>query len=320
MNDDVANQLKPAGVVEISRESRPLGRKPPDSARRTHTTPIEVADRACHECDPCRGRSATLGTISGGVGLRPQPLANGWHPWRDACVSLPIVLIVATWLQSARAGDWRQFRGNDCNGVAETTNLPTHWSETENVAWKAEVPGKGPSSPIVVAGHVIVTSSSGAKQDRLHVLSFSTSSGKLEWERQFWATGRTMCQLMTAVAAPTPASDGQRIFALFSSSDLVCLDLKGNLLWYRGLQLEHPAAGNDVGMASSPIVIGETVIVQVESQGDCFRGRVRHRNWRDALADRAAAAWQLVIADRSPRKKFWRRSRAVAIHHRGLAP
>jgi outer membrane protein assembly factor BamB len=172
--------------------------------------------------------------------------------------------------QSARAGDWRQFRGNDTNGIAEATSLPTHWSETENVVWKVELPGKGPSSPIVVAGHVIVTSSSGAKQDRLHVLSLAAASGKLEWERQFWATGRTMCQPMTAVAAPTPASDGQRVFALFSSSDLVCLDLDGNLLWYRGLQVEHPAAGNDVGMASSPVVAGQTVIVQIESQGDAF--------------------------------------------------
>jgi outer membrane protein assembly factor BamB len=173
-------------------------------------------------------------------------------------------------ITSARGDDWRQFRGNDTNGVASETRLPAHWSETENIAWKAELPGRGLSSPIVVAGHVIVTCSSGTPEDRLQVLSFSATSGKLEWRRQFWATGRTMVQSMTAVAAPTPASDGTRVFALFSSSDLVCLDLNGNLLWLRGLQLEHPAAGNDVGMASSPVVVGQTAIVQIESQGDSF--------------------------------------------------
>src|SRR5260370_631382 len=94
----------------------------------------------------------------------------------------------------AAAGDWRQFRGTDTNGVADAADLPTHWSESENVAWKAALPGKGPSSPIVVAGHVIVTCSSGALQDRLHVLSFDAGSGKRQWERQYWATGRTMCQ------------------------------------------------------------------------------------------------------------------------------
>ena len=153
---------------------------------------------------------------------------------------------------------------------AAETRLPTHWSETENIAWKTALPGRGPSSPIVVAGHVIVTCSSGTPEDRLQVLSISAATGKLEWRRQFWATGRTTVQPTTAVAAPTPASDGKRIFALFSSSDLVCLDLDGNLLWLRGLQLEHPAAGNDVGMASSPVVVGQTVIVQIESQGDSF--------------------------------------------------
>ncbi len=308
MNEAISNPMAPAGVVAISRGSRPLGRRPPDSARPTRPTPAGVAALVCSadDCDPCRGRSASPRLISGGVGLRPQPPANAWHPFRDASVTLPVILFVAIWLQSACAGDWRQFRGNDTNGIAEETSLPTHWSETENVAWKVELTGKGPSSPIVVAGHVIVTSSSGAKQDRLHVLSFAAASGKLEWERQFWATGRTMCQPMTAVAAPTPASDGQRVFALFSSSDLVCLDLDGNLLWYRGLQVEHPAAGNDVGMASSPVVVGQTVIVQIESQGDSFAAGFDTRDRQHSLADRTAEAWQLVVARRSPRQKLRR--------------
>jgi outer membrane protein assembly factor BamB len=212
------------------------------------------------------------------------------------------VLVVALWIQSADAGDWRQFRGTDTNGVAVATNLPTHWSEAENIAWKVDLPGKGPSSPIVVAGHVIITSSSGARQDRLHVLSFSAASGKLEWERQFWATGRTMCQPMTAVAAPTPASDGQHVFALFSSSDLVGLGLAGNLLWYRALQIEHPSAGNDVGMASSPVVVGETVVVQVESQGDSFAAGFN--------AETGATRWQIE----RPRLGNW--SSPIVLHGR----
>jgi outer membrane protein assembly factor BamB len=205
----------------------------------------------------------------------------------------------------ATAADWRQFRGTDTNGVADGTDLPTHWSETENVAWKVALPGKGPSSPIVVAGRVIVTCSSGALQDRLHVLSFDAGSGKRQWERQFWATGRTMCQPTTAVAAPTPASDGMRVFALFSSSDLVCLDLKGNVLWFRGLQLEHPAAGNDVGMASSPVVVGQTVIVQVESQGDSFAAGFDAAN--------GATRWQIA----RPRLGNW--SSPAIVHGKSTA-
>ncbi len=75
---------------------------------------------------------------------------------------------------------------------------------------------------------------------------------------------------MTAVACNTPASDGERIYAQFSSSDLVCLDLAGNVVWFRGLNFDYPAARNDTGMASSPAVVGDTVVVQSECQGDSF--------------------------------------------------
>ena len=97
------------------------------------------------------------------------------------------------------------------------------------------LPGRGTSSPIIVAGRVFVTCSSGPRQDRLHVLALNVASGQVIWQRQFTATGRTICHPMTAVAAPTPASDGQRVFAYFSSNDLVALDIEGNLLWMRAL-------------------------------------------------------------------------------------
>ncbi len=167
------------------------------------------------------------------------------------------------------AADWAEFRGPGGNGVARVA-APVKWSETENVAWKAEIPGRGPASPIVVGDLVVVTCSSGTKQDRLHVLGFDSASGERQWHRQFWATGRTYTHPSMGVAAPTPASDGERIFAFYSSNDLVCLDLEGNLLWYRGLAHDFPKAGNDVGMSSSPVVAGNTVIVQVECQGDSF--------------------------------------------------
>jgi outer membrane protein assembly factor BamB len=70
------------------------------------------------------------------------------------------------------------------------------------------------------------------------------------------------------VAAQTPTSDGERIFAMFSSGDLACLDLDGNLLWYRALLVDYPNAGNSLGLASSPIVSGTTLVVQIEADAD----------------------------------------------------
>jgi outer membrane protein assembly factor BamB len=168
------------------------------------------------------------------------------------------------------AGDWRQFRGTSSDAVGAEAGLPLEWSATKNVAWRTPLPGRGVSSPIVVGERVIVTSSDGYRQDRLHVLAVHRETGERRWERRFWATGPTFSHPKTCGAAPTPASDGERIFALFSSNDLVCLDLEGNLLWLRGLTRDYPNASNSVGMASSPLVVGGTLVVQVENDTNSF--------------------------------------------------
>src|SRR5678815_997269 len=116
--------------------------------------------------------------------------------------------------------NWPQFRGPLGNGVAEGLRLPAP-IDAGSITWAVDLPGRGLSSPIIIGDRVFVTCSSGPKQDRLHVICFNAADGKKRWERQFWATGRTMCHEKTSVAAPTPASDGKRIFAIFSSNDLV---------------------------------------------------------------------------------------------------
>lgn len=166
--------------------------------------------------------------------------------------------------------DWAQFRGPQGSGVSQDQNLPVVWNEKENIAWKVDLPGKGISGPIVVGNRVIVTACSGYQQDRLHVLCFAADTGKKTWERQFWATGRTMCHNKMSVAAPTPASDGERIFAFYSTNDVICLDLEGNLQWFRGLTFDYPNASNSLGMASSPIVVGDTLVVQAENDSESF--------------------------------------------------
>lgn len=167
------------------------------------------------------------------------------------------------------ASDWPSFRGNG-SSVSADAAPPAKFSPDDGVAWKAKLPGRGVSSPIVVDNRIIITSSSGAKEDRLHTLCFDAAKGTLLWERQAWATGRTLTHTSSAVAANTAASDGTRVFAFFSSNDLIAYDLNGELLWFRGLALDYPEAGNDVGMSSSVAVVAGVVVVQSESQGDSF--------------------------------------------------
>lgn len=188
-------------------------------------------------------------------------------PARTTATYLTLAAAVV-WLFAG--GDWLHFRGSDTNSVSNEKNLPVTFDDNKNVAWKVPLPGRGPSSPIVVAGRVVVTSASGPKQDRLHVLCFDARTGKLRWERQLWATGHLVFNAYGGVAAPTPASDGRLIFAFFASNDLACFDLEGNLKWYRGLGHDWPAVRNDLGMASSPLVLGRTVIAQLDTPGDSF--------------------------------------------------
>jgi outer membrane protein assembly factor BamB len=172
----------------------------------------------------------------------------------------------------ARAENWAQFRGLDGSSVS-SEKLPTKLAKS-SIDWEIELPGRGLSSPIIFGDKVFISSASGPDQSRLHVICLNADSGKKLWERQFWATGRTMTHPKTCVAAPTPVCDGERVYVLFSSNDLLCLDMEGNLVWLRGLTLDYPNASNSLGMTSSPIVIGDTLIVQIENDSESFAAGV----------------------------------------------
>lgn len=227
-------------------------------------------------------------------------------------------LMAALLLGCLTGADWRQFRGSDLTSVVPDAKLPTAWSgadgKSENIGWKATLPGRGLSCPIVVSERVIVTASSGFTQDRLHVLCFDQSSGKKLWERQFWATGRTMTHPKTTVASSTPCSDGQRIFAQFSSNDVACLDIDGNLLWYRGLTHDFPNASNSLGMASSPVVIGDTLVCQVENDAESFATGLDVLNgtsrWKKVRPKRANWTSPVLLKDESGRTQVMLQSSA----------
>lgn len=198
--------------------------------------------------------------------------------------------------------DWPQFRGPGGTALAEGAAA----RDSFKVTWEASLPGKGLSSPIVVGERLFVTAASGPDQGRLHVLCFAVKDGTRLWERTFRATGRTMTHEKTSVAAPTACSDGQRIFALFSSNDVIALDLDGNLQWLRGLTLDYVNASNSLGMASSPLILDETLVVQIENDSESLavglaadtginrwiKERPKAANWTSAVTINGAVALQ----------------------------
>ena len=209
---------------------------------------------------------------------------------------IPLIacLISALGLSSACRADWLQFRGPGGSAVATGEVLPADKPEIE---WAATLPGRGLSAPIVVGDRVFVTCSSGAQQDVLHVICFSTARGQMLWQRTMRATGRTMSHNKTCVAAPTPCSDGKTVYALYSSNDLFAFDLDGGLKWLRGLTYDYANASNSLGMSQSPTVLGDVLVVQSENDAESFAAGLDLNTGRNVwkLERPKAANWTSAI-------------------------
>jgi outer membrane protein assembly factor BamB len=168
------------------------------------------------------------------------------------------------------AADWPQFRGPGGRAVSEDAAVPVAWGPDQNIRWKIPLPGRGVSGPVILGGRLFLTASSGYRDRHLHVLCFDAASGKRLWERQLAPTGSTTCNPKTCMAAPTPAADRRAVYALFACGDLAAFDHDGNLLWYRSLAGDYPDAANQVGMAASPVVAGDTLLLPMENPADSY--------------------------------------------------
>jgi outer membrane protein assembly factor BamB len=97
-----------------------------------------------------------------------------------------------------------------------------------------------------------------------------------------------MAQETTCLAAATPAADGTAVYALFSSGDLAALSPDGDLLWYRALQRDYPDAVNQVGLAASPVVYQDVLLVPMETPGDSYAAgldkKTGKNRWKAARA------------------------------------
>jgi outer membrane protein assembly factor BamB len=206
------------------------------------------------------------------------------HCWGTLSIALLVTLSPCHLVTLSHAGDVPQFRGVGGLGVADARGLPLTWSDKENLRWKAELPGRGLSGPVIAGGRIYITACSGFNQTRLHTLCFEQSTGKKVWERQLWATGGTLCHPKTNMAAPTPVTDGEHVYVLFATGDLVCYSREGDLLWYRSLVGDYPTVGNNVGMAASPVLAGDVLVVCLENIGESFAAGIDRRSgqnrWR----------------------------------------
>lgn len=150
------------------------------------------------------------------------------------------------------AGNWPGWRGPTQNGISPESNLPVKWSTNENVRWRAPLPERGNSSPIVWGDRVFVTQAVSA-DNRRTIMCFDRGSGKLLWQSGVTYTEREQTQRDNPYCSATPVTDGERVIASFGSAGLYCCDMDGKKLWHRELGKMTHMFGN----ASSPTIHGE---------------------------------------------------------------
>jgi len=163
--------------------------------------------------------------------------------------------------EGAFQAQWYRFRGPAGQGHAAYENVPTDWDGTtgRNIRWRSEpVPLPGESSPVVWDGHLFIT---GATATEREVYAYDTETGALRW-RYAVASTEEPPEVMeeTGFAAPTAATDGRRVYALFATGDLVAVDFDGRDVWTRALGVPD----NPYGHASSLTVWRNLLLVQYD--------------------------------------------------------
>lgn len=178
--------------------------------------------------------------------------------------------------------EWPAWRGPTANGISTDTRAPTRWSQTENVVWKADVPGTGHSSPIVCGDRVILSTADETANTQ-SMVAFDRNSGKLLWNTLIHKGGQVHRHQKNTQASSTPACDGERVYITFLNGDavwLTALDLDGHIVW------QKPAGKYTTfhGYGSSPALYKSLVIVVGESKAAnfiaAFEGKDGKEVWR----------------------------------------
>ena len=208
-----------------------------------------------------------------------------------------VVLCAAAGAAHAFATDagrfWPQWRGPLGTGAAPTARPPVQWSETKNVRWKVEVPGRGLSTPVVWGDMVVVTSavpidkplkpravavpparvnpavSGPTTAYAFQVIAYDRKDGKERWKttvREEYPHEGTHQD--GTYAGGSAITDGERIYAFFGSRGLHALDMAGRKLWEKDFGFMNVKLG--FGEAASPALHGDRLVVIWDHEGESF--------------------------------------------------
>ncbi len=229
----------------------------------------------------------------------------------------------ASWIgvqDRASAADWAQFRGPGGIGTSTETSVPTTWSGSQNIAWKATLPGAGTSSPIIIGDQVFLTCYSGYGVDeggpgsmddlKRHVVCLQRATGEILWTKEFepklpeseYSGGNNMRH---GYASSTIVSDGKRLYVFFGKTGVFCLSLTGEQLWHADVG----SGSRGWGSANSPLLYqglviinasvesGSLVALNAQNGEEVWRTGGIRSSWNTpALVETEAGGTELVVS------------------------
>jgi outer membrane protein assembly factor BamB len=197
--------------------------------------------------------------------------------------------VLTTW-QAATHTDsekyWPQWRGPYATGVSRTADPPIEWSETTNIRWKVELPGRGSGTPVVWGDRLFVLSAvpvvpngqasheprgGGARvPHKFVVMALDRKTGKTIWERTAYEhTPHEGSHPQWGTWSSSSAmTDGQHVYAFFDSFGLYAYDMDGTLLWQK--DLGDKRMRQEFGEGQTPVLHGDRIVVQWDHQGPSF--------------------------------------------------
>ncbi len=162
-----------------------------------------------------------------------------------------------------RAENWPEFRGPDRQGHSAEKNLPQKWSQRENIRWKAAIPGDSWSTPIVWGDRVFLTTATD-KGESCRIVSLDAGTGKVLWDKEVFRQKPRKKETRNSYATPSPVTDGERVYAVYSDGSFVAVNFDGSVAW---TNRDHPFYSQH-GLGASPILTGGLLIMTMDASSE----------------------------------------------------
>jgi len=171
---------------------------------------------------------------------------------------LLIAALLTTFATGLAADNWPTWRGPTRDGVSAETGLPIRWSPDENIAWKLEMPAWSGSTPIIWGERIFLNVADGKD---LWLWSLDRAKGGVLWKRHL--SGGDHQERKQNMSSPSPVTDGRHVWAMTGTGILKAFDFDGHEVWTRDIQADYGKFGLNWGYASSPLLFGDALFVQV---------------------------------------------------------